>query len=69
MASASGSNGLVPSRICLWDVESGTCRATLKHHEHDVVAMSYSRDDRYEMVCDWLLKVCCGKTPAVVIRS
>nr|XP_039271031.1 WD repeat-containing protein 90-like [Styela clava] len=47
LACASCENGMVHSEIGLWDVESGQCRATLKHHEHDVVAMEYSRDDRF----------------------
>lgn len=47
LACASCENGMIPSEIGLWDVDSGQCRAVLKHHEHDVVAMEYSRDDRF----------------------
>uniref|UniRef100_H2XLL8 CFA20 domain-containing protein n=1 Tax=Ciona intestinalis TaxID=7719 RepID=H2XLL8_CIOIN len=47
LASASGSNGLVQSIICLWDINTGVCRAKLKHHEYSVVSMAYSRDDRF----------------------
>ncbi|CAK8679863.1 unnamed protein product [Clavelina lepadiformis] len=47
LASASGSNGLMRSRICLWDTSTLSCRATLKHHEYDIVALAYSRDDRF----------------------
>lgn len=47
LASASASNGLVQSKICLWDTSTLTCRASLKHHDHDIVDLAYSRDDRY----------------------
>lgn len=47
LACAACENGLVNSEIGLWDVKAGECRALLKHHEHNVVAMAYSRDDRF----------------------
>lgn len=50
VACAACENGLVNSEIGLWDVKTGECRALLKHHEHNIVAMAYSRDDRYAEV-------------------
>ncbi|XP_060116727.1 LOW QUALITY PROTEIN: WD repeat-containing protein 90 [Heteronotia binoei] len=47
VASASGC-GLGDSRcqIRIWDVPNGACRKALFHHETQVQAMAYSRDDR-----------------------
>uniref|UniRef100_H2ZR20 CFA20 domain-containing protein n=1 Tax=Ciona savignyi TaxID=51511 RepID=H2ZR20_CIOSA len=47
LASASASNGLIQSKICLLDVHTGACKAMLSHHEHGVVDMGYSKDDRF----------------------
>ena len=46
IASASASNGLVQSKICLWDTSTRLCRSTLKYHDYDVIDLAYSRDDR-----------------------
>ncbi|XP_071478368.1 WD repeat-containing protein 90-like [Diadema antillarum] len=47
LASASGSSGLASSQICLWDLQGGICLKTLSYHEHGIVAMEFSRDDRF----------------------
>ncbi|KAJ8037449.1 WD repeat-containing protein 90 [Holothuria leucospilota] len=47
LASASGSRGLTGSQICLWDVGSGICRKVLSYHEHQIVCLAFSRDDRF----------------------
>lgn len=47
LASASGSGGLSTSQICIWDLQQMVCKTTLSYHEHDVVCMDYSRDDRF----------------------
>ena len=47
LASASGAFGMTPSQICLWDMRQLTCKKVLSHHEHDIVKLSYSRDDRF----------------------
>ncbi|XP_072042911.1 WD repeat-containing protein 90-like [Amphiura filiformis] len=47
LASASGSHGLTSSQICLWDIQGGMCKKVLSYHEHDVVCLTYSRDDRF----------------------
>ena len=47
MASASSKCGLIRSQICLWDLSDMVCKHTLTHHEHNIVALSYSRDDRF----------------------
>ncbi|XP_044301569.1 WD repeat-containing protein 90 isoform X2 [Varanus komodoensis] len=48
LASASG-QGRRDARcqIRIWDVQSGTCQKVLFHHETQVQAMAYSRDDRF----------------------
>lgn len=47
LASASSANGLVSSQICLWDLQGAICRKTLSYHEHGIVGLAYSRDDRF----------------------
>ena len=47
LASASASCGLSPSQLCLWDMQNKSCIKVLTHHEHDVVSLAYSRDDRF----------------------
>ncbi|XP_022092508.1 WD repeat-containing protein 90-like isoform X1 [Acanthaster planci] len=47
LASASGANGLAASQICLWDVQGALCKKVLSYHEHDVICLAYSRDDRF----------------------
>ncbi|XP_071815143.1 WD repeat-containing protein 90-like isoform X2 [Apostichopus japonicus] len=47
LASASGSRGLTGSQICLWDVSSGISTKVLSYHEHQIVCLAYSRDDRF----------------------
>ncbi|XP_063961233.1 WD repeat-containing protein 90-like isoform X2 [Lytechinus pictus] len=47
LASASGANGLTSSQICLWDLQGALCRKTLSYHEHGIVGLAYSRDDRF----------------------
>ncbi|XP_056017616.1 WD repeat-containing protein 90-like isoform X2 [Ostrea edulis] len=47
MASASGSFGISPSQICIWDLQQQVCRKVLSHHEHNIVCLDYSRDDRF----------------------
>ena len=47
LASASGSFGLSASQICLWDLQTRTCKKVMTHHEHDIVALAFSRDDRF----------------------
>ncbi|XP_069124737.1 WD repeat-containing protein 90-like isoform X4 [Argopecten irradians] len=47
LASASGSFGLSASQICLWNLQEMTCHKVLQHHEHDIVSLAYSRDDRF----------------------
>jgi WD40 repeat protein len=47
LASASGSHGLTTSQICLWDVQAALCTKVLSYHEHDIVCLAYSRDDRF----------------------
>ena len=47
LASASGAFNLSVSQICVWDLEAMTCKKVLTHHQHDVVGLAYSRDDRF----------------------
>ena len=47
LASASGARGLNPSQICFWDLQGTLCRKTLSYHEHSIVGLAYSRDDRF----------------------
>ncbi len=47
LASASGSCGLTNSQLCFWDINDQICRKVVNHHEHDVVCLAYSRDDRF----------------------
>ncbi|KAM6320084.1 WD repeat-containing protein 90 [Podargus strigoides] len=48
LASASGKrNGDSHCQICIWNVEDGVCTASLSHHETQVQAMAFSRDDRF----------------------
>lgn len=47
LASASGPFGLSTSQICLWDLEKMTCKKVLHHHDHDIVLLAFSRDDRF----------------------
>ncbi|KFQ12750.1 WD repeat-containing protein 90, partial [Leptosomus discolor] len=48
LASASGKrNGDSQCQICIWNVQDGVCTASLFHHETQVQAMAFSRDDRF----------------------
>ncbi|XP_035694518.1 WD repeat-containing protein 90-like [Branchiostoma floridae] len=47
LVSASGSRGLVKSQVCVWDLQKNTCRQVLHYHQHDIVCLAYSRDDRF----------------------
>lgn len=47
LASASGSFGISPSQICIWDLQQQVCRKVLSHHEHNIVCLDFSRDDRF----------------------
>uniref|UniRef100_A0A8C4VBJ2 WD repeat-containing protein 90 n=1 Tax=Falco tinnunculus TaxID=100819 RepID=A0A8C4VBJ2_FALTI len=48
LASASGqTNGDSHCQICIWNVQDGVCTANLFHHETQVQAMAFSRDDRF----------------------
>ena len=47
LASASGSFGISPSQICIWDLQQQVCRKVLSHHEHNIVCLDYARDDRF----------------------
>ncbi|KFV43748.1 WD repeat-containing protein 90, partial [Tyto alba] len=48
LASASGKrNGDSHCQICIWNVQDGVCSASLLHHETQVQAMAFSRDDRF----------------------
>eukprot|EP00794_Sanderia_malayensis_P008708 gene8708-9637_t len=35
------------SHLCIWEVSTQLCRKHLDHHKHAVIAMQYSRDDRF----------------------
>ncbi|NWX47799.1 WDR90 protein, partial [Steatornis caripensis] len=48
LASASGKrNGDSHCQIHIWNVQDGVCTASLFHHETQVQAMAFSRDDRF----------------------
>ncbi|XP_069726130.1 WD repeat-containing protein 90 [Phaenicophaeus curvirostris] len=48
LASASGKrNGDSHCQICIWNVQHGVCTAGLFHHETQIQAMTFSRDDRF----------------------
>uniref|UniRef100_A0A663LQT0 WD repeat-containing protein 90 n=1 Tax=Athene cunicularia TaxID=194338 RepID=A0A663LQT0_ATHCN len=48
LASASGKRtGDSHCQICIWNVQDGVCTASLFHHETQVQAMAFSRDDRF----------------------
>ncbi|XP_041363253.1 WD repeat-containing protein 90-like isoform X2 [Gigantopelta aegis] len=47
LASSSGSFGLSESQICIWDLKLFICKKVISHHEHDIVCLAYSRDDRF----------------------
>uniref|UniRef100_A0A8B9Q1W1 WD repeat-containing protein 90 n=1 Tax=Apteryx owenii TaxID=8824 RepID=A0A8B9Q1W1_APTOW len=48
LASASGRrNGDTHCQICIWNIQDGVCTRHLFHHETQVQAMAYSRDDRF----------------------
>ncbi|XP_019363134.1 PREDICTED: WD repeat-containing protein 90 isoform X1 [Gavialis gangeticus] len=48
LASGSGQgNGGSRCQIRIWNVQEGTCQKVLFHHETQVQAMAYSRDDRF----------------------
>ncbi|KGL85799.1 WD repeat-containing protein 90, partial [Charadrius vociferus] len=48
LASASGKrSGDSHCQICIWNVQDGVCTASLFHHETQVQAMAFSRDDRF----------------------
>ncbi|XP_065414804.1 WD repeat-containing protein 90 isoform X1 [Chrysemys picta bellii] len=47
LASASGhGNGDSRCQIRIWNIQDGTCQKVIFHHETQVQAMAYSRDDR-----------------------
>ncbi|XP_067343724.1 WD repeat-containing protein 90 isoform X1 [Channa argus] len=46
VASAAGSSKDNRSLICIWDVQTGTCRETISHHRGAVQSLAFSRDDR-----------------------
>uniref|UniRef100_A0A8C8S311 WD repeat-containing protein 90 n=1 Tax=Pelusios castaneus TaxID=367368 RepID=A0A8C8S311_9SAUR len=47
LASASGQgNGESRCQIRIWNIQDGTCQKVIFHHETQVQAMAYSRDDR-----------------------
>ncbi|XP_067407333.1 WD repeat-containing protein 90 isoform X2 [Emydura macquarii macquarii] len=47
LASASGQgNGDSRCQIRIWNIQDGTCQKVIFHHETQVQAMAYSRDDR-----------------------
>ncbi|PFX32008.1 WD repeat-containing protein 90 [Stylophora pistillata] len=47
LASASGPSGTVASQILLWNLPEGVCQKVLTYHEHEIVCLAYSRDDRF----------------------
>lgn len=47
LASASGSFGISPSQICIWDLQQHHCKKVMNHHEFDIQCLAYSRDDRF----------------------
>ncbi|CAG04360.1 unnamed protein product, partial [Tetraodon nigroviridis] len=47
LASASGGSDGAPSLICIWNVQTGTCRTTLFHHRGEVQSLAFSTDDRF----------------------
>ncbi|XP_064376546.1 WD repeat-containing protein 90 isoform X2 [Dromaius novaehollandiae] len=48
LASASGRrSGDSHCQICIWNIQEGVCTRRLSHHETQVQAMAYSRDDRF----------------------
>ncbi|RMX43573.1 hypothetical protein pdam_00010827, partial [Pocillopora damicornis] len=47
LASASGPSDTVASQILLWNLPDGVCQKVLTHHEHEIVCLAYSRDDRF----------------------
>ncbi|XP_033117799.1 WD repeat-containing protein 90-like isoform X4 [Anneissia japonica] len=47
LASASGASGLTSSQICLWEVQGAVCKKVLSYHDHDIVCLAFSRDDRF----------------------
>ncbi|KAM6299212.1 WD repeat-containing protein 90 [Aegotheles albertisi] len=48
LASASGKrSGDSQCQICIWTVQDGQCTANLFHHQTQVQAMAFSRDDRF----------------------
>ncbi|XP_009875977.1 PREDICTED: WD repeat-containing protein 90, partial [Apaloderma vittatum] len=48
LASASGkTDGGSCCQICIWNIQDGVCAASLFHHETQVQAMAFSRDDRF----------------------
>ncbi|XP_028264493.1 WD repeat-containing protein 90 isoform X2 [Parambassis ranga] len=47
VASAAGGSFGSRSRICIWDVKTGTCHNTLSYHQGAVQSLAFSRDDLY----------------------
>ncbi|XP_041829959.1 WD repeat-containing protein 90 isoform X2 [Melanotaenia boesemani] len=47
MASAAGGNNGSRSLICIWDIQSGTCRRSITYHKGAVQSLAFSRDDRF----------------------
>ncbi|XP_068438690.1 WD repeat-containing protein 90 [Clinocottus analis] len=47
VASAAGGSNGSRSLICIWDVQSGTCRNTISYHVGAVQSLAFSRDDRF----------------------
>ncbi|XP_030610813.1 WD repeat-containing protein 90 isoform X2 [Archocentrus centrarchus] len=47
IASAAGGSNSIRSLICIWDVQTGTCRNTISYHRGAVQCLAFSRDDRF----------------------
>ncbi|KAM9424099.1 WD repeat-containing protein 90 isoform 2-T2 [Pholidichthys leucotaenia] len=47
LASASVGSSSSKSVICIWDIQSGTCRKTISYHKGAVQCLAFSRDDRF----------------------
>ena len=47
LASASGSNENTACQIILWDLQTYTVQRIVSHHQHDIIALSFSSDSRF----------------------
>ncbi|XP_066539496.1 WD repeat-containing protein 90 [Hoplias malabaricus] len=47
VASASGGGASSKSLICIWSVQTGSCRNSLSYHKGSVQSLAFSRDDLY----------------------